>query len=166
MPEQQASPAGDVLGAFVALGPVACKGAGTGPLAGLRFAAKDLFDVAGHTSSCGNPDWLAVHEPACQDAPAVAVLLRAGAALVGVTVMDELAYSLGAENIHQGTPPTRARRGGSVGAPPVARPRRWLAAPVTSPSVPTLAARCGCLMSALREPAVALVSRGPWRRFA
>ena len=32
-------------------------GAPSGPLAGLTFAAKDLFDVAGHPTGGGNPDW-------------------------------------------------------------------------------------------------------------
>jgi hypothetical protein len=32
-------------------------GAPHGPLAGLTFAAKDLFDVAGHPTGGGNPDW-------------------------------------------------------------------------------------------------------------
>ena len=32
-------------------------GAPGGPLAGLTFAAKDLFDVAGHPTGGGNPDW-------------------------------------------------------------------------------------------------------------
>jgi amidase len=32
-------------------------GAPNDPLAGLTFAAKDLFDVAGHPTGCGNPDW-------------------------------------------------------------------------------------------------------------
>ena len=37
---------------------------GTGPLDGLRFAVKDLIDVAGMTTGGGNPDWLATHGPA------------------------------------------------------------------------------------------------------
>ena len=28
-----------------------------GPLSGLTFAAKDIFDVAGHVTGGGNPDW-------------------------------------------------------------------------------------------------------------
>ena len=30
---------------------------GPGPLAGLKFAVKDLIDVAGHSTGCGNPTW-------------------------------------------------------------------------------------------------------------
>jgi amidase len=33
------------------------EGRAEGPLAGLTFAAKDLFDVAGHPTGGGNPDW-------------------------------------------------------------------------------------------------------------
>ena len=36
-------------------------GAPDGPLAGLTFAAKDLFDVAGHPTGGGNPDWARAH---------------------------------------------------------------------------------------------------------
>ena len=118
---QPTSPAGDRLGAFVATSAVARNGSSTGPLAGIRFAAKDLFDIAGHVSSCGNPQWLDSHGPAEKDAPAVAALLDAGASLVGVTVMDELAYSLGGENVHHGTPhnasaPGRVCGGSSSGS--------------------------------------------------
>lgn len=33
----------------------------TGPLAGQRLAVKDMFDVAGHMTGAGNPDWRASH---------------------------------------------------------------------------------------------------------
>ena len=56
-------------------------GAPSGPLAGLRFAAKDLLDVAGHVTGGGNPDWRATHGPAAADAVAIARLVRAGATL-------------------------------------------------------------------------------------
>ena len=39
-----------------------------GPLTGLNFAAKDIFDVAGHVTGGGNPDWKATHAPAEQNA--------------------------------------------------------------------------------------------------
>ncbi|WP_151732870.1 amidase [Paenibacillus tengchongensis] len=77
---------------------------GGGDLAGLAFAVKDVFAVAGHRSSAGNPDWLSSHEPAPEHAAAVRRLLLAGAALSGATHTDELMYSLGGENIHYGTP--------------------------------------------------------------
>jgi amidase len=76
----------------------------TGPLDGLRFAVKDLIDVAGATTGGGNPDWLATHGPAPRHAPCVARLLAAGASVDGKTITDELAYSLEGVNAHYGTP--------------------------------------------------------------
>jgi len=75
-----------------------------GPLDGLRFAVKDLIDVAGVRTGGGNPDWLAAQTPAREHASCVSVLLRAGAALEGKTITDELAYSLEGANHHYGTP--------------------------------------------------------------
>ena len=92
-----------------------------GPLADTGFAVKDLFDICGHVSSCGNPDWLRTHEPAKSDAPAIRHLREAGADLLGVTIMDELAYSLAGSNAHYGTPinpaaPGRVCGGSSSGS--------------------------------------------------
>lgn len=75
-----------------------------GALDGLRFAVKDLIDVAGVTTGGGNPDWLATHKPAARHAPCVAKLLAAGASVDGKTITDELAYSLEGVNAHYGTP--------------------------------------------------------------
>lgn len=79
-------------------------GCGSGVLEGLSFTVKDVFAVAGHRSSAGNPDWLRSHEPAAAHASAVGKLLQAGAALRGAAHTDELMYSLGGENHHYGTP--------------------------------------------------------------
>ncbi|CAG4898965.1 amidase [Paraburkholderia saeva] len=76
----------------------------SGPLDGLRFAVKDLIDVEGVVTGGGNPDWLATHTEADAHAPAVAMLLAAGAAVDGKTITDELAYSLEGVNAHYGTP--------------------------------------------------------------
>ncbi len=94
---------------------------GSGVLDGLRFAVKDVFDVAGHVTGCGNPDWLRTHEPAAHTASAITRLLGAGATLLGKTVTDELAYSLNGENWHYGTPqnpraPGRIPGGSSSGS--------------------------------------------------
>ncbi len=94
----------DPLNAFIRHDRVHLSGAPVGPLKGVRFAAKDIYDVAGHVTGCGNPDWLASHGPATTTAPAVAKLLTAGAELVGKTITDELAYSLNGQNFHYGTP--------------------------------------------------------------
>jgi amidase len=111
----------DALGAFCRHTHVALKGAVTGALSGLAFGAKDIYDVAGHRTGFGSPEWLETHEPATRTAPAVQALLDAGAELVGKTHTDELAYSLNGENAHYGTPvnvnaPGRIPGGSSSGS--------------------------------------------------
>ncbi len=100
----------DTVNAFCRHVSVRLEGA-AGRLAGLSFAVKDIFDVAGETCCCGNPDWLASHPPAARTAPAVAALVAAGAAMAGKTVTDELAYSLNGQNFHYGTPVNGAAPG-------------------------------------------------------
>ncbi|MBI3452650.1 MAG: amidase [Rhodospirillales bacterium] len=100
----------DLLGAFCPHGSFGLSGAPAGPLAGLRFAAKDLFDVAGHRTGAGNPAWFDSHPPAAANAPVVATLLAAGASLAGKTITDELAYGMTGRNIHYGTPVNSAAR--------------------------------------------------------
>ncbi|SDL64181.1 amidase [Paenibacillus jilunlii] len=90
-------------GAFIEPG-LEVTGMGSGKLAGLSFAVKDVFAVAGHRSSAGNPDWLRSHQPAAVHSAAVSKLLESGATLRGATHTDELMYSLGGENYHYGTP--------------------------------------------------------------
>jgi amidase len=92
----------DRVGAFVER--FELTGAADGPLAGLGFAAKDVFDIAGHGTGCGSPAWAASHPPAGTHAAAVAACLDAGARLRGKTCTDELAYSLTGVNAHFGTP--------------------------------------------------------------
>ena len=75
-----------------------------GPLAGLTFAAKDLFDVAGHPTGGGNPDWARAHPVPTRHAWAVQRLLDAGATLVGKTVTDEVSLGILGENPFDGTP--------------------------------------------------------------
>ena len=109
----------DTVNAFVSMFEV--DGAASGPLAGLSFASKDLYDVAGHVTGCGNPDWARTHAVAEVHAPPVATLLGAGAKLVGKTHTDELAYSLMGVNAHYGTPvnsaaPDRVPGGSSSGS--------------------------------------------------
>jgi len=94
----------DPLGAFCRENHAAVKGSGAGPLAGLSFAAKDAFNIAGARTGFGQPDWLRTHQPATETADAVAQLLAAGADMVGKTHCDELCYSLTGENMHFGTP--------------------------------------------------------------
>jgi amidase len=94
----------DPLNAFALGGDVYIDGAKTGPLAGLTFAAKDVFDVAGYVTGAGNPDWRRLAEPAKHTAWAVAALLESGARLVGKTHTDELTRGIFGDNSHYGTP--------------------------------------------------------------
>ena len=115
------APPDDHGGAFCRDTHVALRGATAGPLAGLRFAAKDIFDIEGHRTGFGNPTWLETHGPAAATASAVRALLDAGADLAGKTLTDELAYSLTGENLHYGTPlnpaaPDRVPGGSSSGS--------------------------------------------------
>jgi amidase len=113
--------ANDRLGAFCRHTHVEMKGASHGPLAGLTFAVKDIYDVAGHRAGFGSPDWLRTHGPATHTAPVVQRLLDAGAHLVGKTHTDELTWSLTGENTHYGAPvnvntPGRITGGSSSGS--------------------------------------------------
>src|SRR5919109_534521 len=74
----------DPLNAFCSHSTAQLKGAPTGPLAGLTFAAKDLFDIAGHVT---------------------------GAQMVGKTHTDELSRGIFGENAHYGTPTNPAAPG-------------------------------------------------------
>ena len=71
----------------------------TGPLAGLAVSVKDLFDVAGQTTTAGSRV-LADASPAAQDCPAVARLKAAGGAVLGRTHMSEFAFSGVGTNPH------------------------------------------------------------------
>ena len=82
-----------------------------GPLSGLSFAAKDLFDVAGHVTGGGNPAWAADSAPAETHAWAVARLLGAGADLAGKTITDEVSLGILGENAFFGTPRNSAAPG-------------------------------------------------------
>jgi amidase len=96
-------------------------GASTGPLAGLTFAAKDLFDVAGQPTGGGNPDWGRQYPVPTKHAWAVQRLLDAGATLIGKTVTDEVSLGILGENPFDGTPlnpaaPDRVPGGSSSGS--------------------------------------------------
>ncbi|ONG53173.1 glutamyl-tRNA amidotransferase [Pseudoroseomonas deserti] len=86
-------------------------GAGAGPLAGLSFAAKDLFDVAGHPTGAGNPDWPTGRPLPQRHAWAVQRLLDAGAALAGKTVTCEVSLGILGFNQFDGTPRNPAAPG-------------------------------------------------------
>ena len=78
--------------AFVTRGDrqVLLAGQAKGPLAGIAVAVKDIFDTADLPTSYGSPIY-AGHQPRA-DAALVAMLRRAGAAIVGKTVTTEFAH--------------------------------------------------------------------------
>lgn len=111
----------DHLGAFCTHTHVERAGADRGPLHGLTFGLKDIFDVSGHRTGFGNPDWLATHDAASSTATVATQLLEAGAHLLGKTHTEEMAFSLTGENAHYGTPinpaaPDRVPGGSSSGS--------------------------------------------------
>src|SRR5450830_1084957 len=73
------------------------------PLAAIPVSIKDLFDVAGQTTTAGSTV-LADAAAAGADCPAVARLRAAGAVLAGRTNMVEFAFSGVGINPHYGTP--------------------------------------------------------------
>jgi len=111
----------DDINAFVPGPRVRIEGRPGGPLSGLTFAAKDLFDVAGHTTGGGNPDWARSNPVPTRHAWAVQRLLDAGATLIGKTITDEVSLGIVGENAFYGTPinsraPDRVPGGSSSGS--------------------------------------------------
>jgi aspartyl-tRNA(Asn)/glutamyl-tRNA(Gln) amidotransferase subunit A len=94
-----------------------------GPLAGVPFAVKNLFDIAGIATVAGSKINRA-HAPANRDAELIERLEAAGAVLVGALNMGEYAYDFTGENLHDGpsrnphdvTRMTGGSSGGSGGA--------------------------------------------------
>jgi aspartyl-tRNA(Asn)/glutamyl-tRNA(Gln) amidotransferase subunit A len=77
------------------------QGEALGPLAGVPFAVKNLFDVKGLSTLAGskiNRDL----PPATRDSPLIERLEAAGAVLVGALNMGEYAYDFTGENVHYG----------------------------------------------------------------
>jgi len=111
----------DPVGALVPGTTVHINGATEGPLAGLTFVAKDLFDIAGFPTGGGNPDWPRNKPLPEQHAWAVQRLLEAGANLVGKTITDEISLGILGESMFDGTPinsaaPDRVPGGSSSGS--------------------------------------------------
>jgi aspartyl-tRNA(Asn)/glutamyl-tRNA(Gln) amidotransferase subunit A len=73
-----------------------------GLFAGVPFAVKNLFDIAGVTTLAG-AKINAENPPATQDATAITKLKRSGAVLIGALNTDEYAYGFVTENSHYGT---------------------------------------------------------------
>ena len=111
----------DTARAFMPYPETPVPNAGSGPLSGLSFAVKDLFDVAGYPTSGGQPFVLALSGIKTRTAPTVQKLLDAGARFVGKTITDELAFSMNGQNAHFGSPvngaaPNRITGGSSSGS--------------------------------------------------
>ncbi|QAY95532.1 Asp-tRNA(Asn)/Glu-tRNA(Gln) amidotransferase GatCAB subunit A [Methylovirgula ligni] len=95
-------------------------GAAKGPLAGVPFAVKNLYDIAGLVTRAGskiNRD----NAAAGDDALVVEKLDAAGAVLLGALDMDEYAYGFTGENVHDGNSlnphdPSRMTGGSSGGS--------------------------------------------------
>jgi aspartyl-tRNA(Asn)/glutamyl-tRNA(Gln) amidotransferase subunit A len=110
-----ADPAGEGARAFISVSAEtaraaadahdALRRAGRAPsrFAGIPFAVKDLYDVAGERSMAGSVA-LADTAPAKAHAPTIARMLAAGFIPIGRTNMTEFAYSGIGANPHYGTP--------------------------------------------------------------
>jgi aspartyl-tRNA(Asn)/glutamyl-tRNA(Gln) amidotransferase subunit A len=97
-------PAGQGATAFIRLFREAADApAVAGALAGVPLSVKDLCDVAGSVTTAGSKV-LAGNPPATRDAPVVARLRAAGAAIVGTNNMTEFAMGGVGINPHYGTP--------------------------------------------------------------
>ena len=72
-----------------------------GPLAGVPFAVKNLFDIAGLATRAGSKINRR-RKPASRDATLIERLETAGAVLVGALNMGEYAYDFTGENVHDG----------------------------------------------------------------
>jgi len=76
-------------------------GKALGPLAGVPYAVKNLFDIEGTVTLAGSKINRG-HAPATADAVLVRRMRTAGAVLVGALNMDEYAYGFTTENTHYG----------------------------------------------------------------
>lgn len=111
----------DPFHAFMPYEAVPVPSAANGPLSGLTFAVKDIYDVAGYRTGCGCPLKLAASPVKTANAAAVQALLDAGATFAGKVHTDELAWSMYGMNAHFGTPvnpaaPKRIPGGSSSGS--------------------------------------------------
>src|SRR6202521_5410706 len=124
-------------------------GKNVGPLAGVPFAVKNLFDVQGLSTRAGskiNRDL----KPSSRDATLIERLEAAGAVLVGALNMGEYAYDFTGENVHDGPSrnphdPTRMTGGssGGSGAAVAAGPVPLAVGSDTTASIRVPASFCG-----------------------
>jgi 1-carboxybiuret hydrolase len=140
-----------------------------GPLAGVSFAVKNLFDLEGLPTIAGSRID-AVRVPAKRDAVLVQKLIEAGAVPVGALNMDEYAFGFSTENTHHGTTrnphdPSRIAGGssGGSGAAVAASLVPLALGSDTNGSIRVPAAHCGVF--GLR-PTLGRLSRAGMRLFA
>jgi amidase len=92
-----------------------------GSLDGLTFAVKDVINIKGQKTSCGNPTWLSHHSASQQHARCIQQLLANGAKCLGKTVLGEFCSGSTGMNHFYGMPlnpkaPTRVPGGSSSGS--------------------------------------------------
>jgi 1-carboxybiuret hydrolase len=103
-----------------------------GPLAGVPFAVKNLFDIEGIPTLAGSKINKA-HKPAAQDAALVIRLEAEGAILIGGLNMGEYAYDFTGENCHYGSSRNPHSPEPAAQAPPSLPawyPCRWVQTPM------------------------------------
>ena len=140
----------DIVNAFCKEAPIEILSNDSGPLSGLTFGVKDVFDIVNVPTGFGSPAWLNTHPIPSKTAPFISSLVDAGASLVGKTHTDELTYSILGINAHYGTPintaaPDRVPGGSSSGsaAAVAARLVDFAIGSDTGGSVRTPASFCG-----------------------
>ena len=111
----------DPVHALVPYPAIPVEHAGLGSLSGLTRTVKDIFDMAGYPTGCGQPQLLALSGIKSEKAPVVQRLLQAGARLVCKTHTVEMAFYLTGAKAHFGTPlnpiaPHRLPGGSSSGS--------------------------------------------------
>lgn len=111
----------DTVAAFCRHAPVSIAASHEGPLSGLSYGLKDIYDIAGIPTAFGSPAWLKSHPIPTSTAAFIETLSNAGANLLGKTHTDELTYSILGMNAHYGTPinsysPLRVPGGSSSGS--------------------------------------------------
>lgn len=92
-----------------------------GVLSNLTFAVKDIIDVSGYKTGCGNPTWQRIQPTSLTNSICVDQLLYSGATCLGKTVTSEFAFDLTGENSFFQTPlnpqaPDRVPGGSSNGS--------------------------------------------------
>ena len=103
----------DPVHAFVPYPPAPVAHATSGPLTGLTVAVKDIFDVAGYPTGCGQPTMLALSGTKGASAPIVRRFLDAGArfSLAGVICDVPRRRRTGGRAAPRRAPPPQRRHG-------------------------------------------------------